>query len=93
MLNQEAAMLLTYSQCETVFRVDRLRLYLARYVKPRSISSLGLVAGDGGSDLRWVNDTTDTKLSILTVYFPKLISRYHCIGLYILPPINKFLFM
>ena len=89
MLNQEAAMLLTYSQCETVFRVDRLRLYLARYVKPRSISSLGLVAGDGGSDLRWVNDTTDTKLSILTAYFPKLILGFHRIGLPILPPISK----
>ena len=63
-------MLLTCPQCKTIFRVDRLRLHLAGHAKPRSISFQYSFAGDGGSDLRWVNDIAYTKPRILTAYFP-----------------------
>ena len=63
-------MLLTCPQCKTIFRVDRRRLHLAGHAKPRSISSQYSFAGDGGSDLRWVNDIAYTKPRILTAYFP-----------------------
>ena len=82
-------MLLTCPQCKTIFRVDRLRLHLAGHAKPRSISSRYSFAGDGGSDLRWVNDIAYTKPRILTAYFPILILGFHWIGLPILPPISK----
>ena len=82
-------MLLTCPQCKMIFHVDRLRLYLAGHAKPRSISSQYSFAGDGGSDLRWVNDIAYIKPRILTAYFPKLISGFLRIGLLILPPIIK----
>ena len=86
-------MLLTSPQCKTIFRVDRLRLHLAGRAKPRSISSQDSFAGDGDSDLRWVNDIAYTKPHILTAYFPILISGFHRIGLPILPPISKVRFL
>ena len=82
-------MLLTCPQCKTIFRVDRLWLHLAGHAKPRSKSSQYSFAGDGGSDLRWVNDITHTKLLILTAYFLELISGFHRIGLPIFPPTSK----
>ena len=82
-------MMLTCPQCKTIFRVDRLRLHLAGHAKPRSISSQYSFAGDGGSDLRWVNDIAYTKPRILIAYFFKLILGFHRIGLFILPPIIK----
>ena len=63
-------MLLTCPQCKTIFRVDRLRLHLAGHSKPCSISSQDSFAGDGDSDLRWVNDIAYIKPLILTTYFP-----------------------
>ena len=86
-------MLLTCPQCKTIFRVDRLRLHPAGHAKPRSISSRYLFAGDGGSDLRWVNDIAYTKPRILTAYFPILILGFHQIGLPILSPISKVRFL
>ena len=86
-------MLLTCPQCKTIFRVDRLRLHLAGHAKPRSISSQDSFAGDGDSDLRWVNDIAYTKPHILTVYFPILILGFHRIGLPTLPPISKVRFL
>ena len=86
-------MLLTCPQCKTIFRVDRLRLHLAGHAKPCSISFQYLFAGDGGSDLRWVNDIAYTKPRILTAYFPILILGFHWIGLPILPPITKVCFL
>ena len=86
-------MLLICPQCKTIFRVDRLRLHLAGHAKPRSISSQDSFAGDGGSDLRWVNDIAYTKPRILTAYFPILILGFHRIGLPILPPISKVRFL
>ena len=86
-------MLLTCPQCKTIFHVDRLRLHLTKHAKPRSISSQYSFAGDGGSDLRWVNDIAYTKPRILTAYFLKLILGFHRIGLPILPPINKVRFL
>ena len=86
-------MLMTCPQCKTIFRVDHLRLHPAGHAKPRSISSQDSFAGDGGSDLRWVNDITHTKPRVLTAYFPKLISGFHRIGLLILPPISKTRFL
>ena len=82
-------MLLICPQCKTIFRVDRLRLHLAGHAKPRSTSSQDSFASDGDSDLRWVNDIAYTKLHILTAYFPILISGFHRIVLFILPPIIK----
>ena len=82
-------MLLTCPQCELIFRVDRLRFPPVGYAEPHSISSQDTFAGDGGSDLRWVNDITYTKPRILTAYFPILISGFHRIDLLILPPISK----
>ena len=82
-------MLLTCPQCKTIFRIDRLWLHLAGHAKPRSIPFQYSFAGDGGSDLRWVNDIAYTKLRILTAYFPILILGFHWIGLPILPPISK----
>ena len=86
-------MLLTCPQCKTIFHVDRLRLHLAGHAKPRSISFQYSFAGDGGSDLRWVNDIAYTKPRILTAYFPILILGFHWIGLPILPPISKVRFL
>ena len=86
-------MLLICPQCKTIFRVDRLRLHLAGHAKPRSISSQDSFAGDGDSDLRWVNDIAYTKPHILTAYFPVLISGFHRIGLLILPPVSKVHFL
>ena len=86
-------MLLTCPQCKTIFHVDRLRLHLARHAKPLSISSQYSFAGDGGSDLRWVNDIAYTKPRILTAYFPIIISGFHWIGVPILPPISKVRFL
>ena len=86
-------MLLTCPQCKTIFRVDRLWLHLAGHAKPHSISSQYSFAGDGGSDLRWVNDIAYTKPRILTAYFPMLILGFHWIGLPILPPISKVRFL
>ena len=82
-------MLLTCPQCKTIFPVDRLWLHLAGHAKPRSISSQDSFAGDGDSDLRWVNDIAYTKPHILTAYFPILISGFLRIGVPILPPISK----
>ena len=82
-------MLLTCPQCKTIFRIDLLRLHLAGHAKPLSISSQYSFAGDGGSDLRWVDDIAYTKPRILTAYFPILISGAHRSGLPILPPISK----
>jgi len=45
-------MLLTCPQCETIFRVDRLRLHPVEYVEFCVISSQVPFAGDCGSDLR-----------------------------------------
>jgi hypothetical protein len=86
-------MLLTCLQCKTIFRVDRPRLHLAGHAKPRSISSQDSFAGDGYSDLRWVNDIAYTKPHILNAYFPILISGFNRIGLPILPPISKVRFL
>ena len=86
-------MLLACPQCKMIFRVDRLRLHLAAHAKPRSITSQYSFAGDGGSDLRWVNDIAYTKPRILTAYFPILILGFHRIGLPILPPISKVRFL
>ena len=86
-------MLLTCPQCKTIFRVDRLRLHLAGHAKPRSISAQDSFAGDGDSDLRWVNDIAYTKPHILTAYLPILISGFHRIGIPILPPISKVHFL
>ena len=86
-------MLLTCPQCETISRVDCFRLHPAGYAKPRSISYQDSFAGDGGSDLRWVNSITYTKPRILTAYFPILILGFHRIGLPILPPISKVRFL
>ena len=86
-------MLLTCPQCKMIFRVDRLRLHLAGHAKPRSISSQDSFAGDGDSDLRWVNDIAYTKPYILTAYFPILISAFHWFGLPILPPISNVRFL
>ena len=82
-------MLLTCPQCETISRVDGLRLHPAGFAKPRSIFPQDLFAGDGGSDLRRVNDITYIRLGILTAYFLILISVFQRIGLAILPPIRK----
>ena len=70
-------MLLTCPQCKTFFHVDRLRLHLAEHAKLYSISFQYSFAGDGGSDLRWVNDIAYTKPRILTAYFPILILGFH----------------
>ena len=86
-------MLLTCPQCKTIFHVDLLRLHLAGHAKPCSISSKYSFAGDGGSDLRWVNDIAYTKPRILTPYFPISILGFHWIGLPILPPISKVRFL
>ena len=86
-------MLLTCPQCKTIFHVDRLRLHLAGHAKSRSISFQYSFAGDGGSDLRWVNGIAYTKPRILTAYFPILILGFHWIGLPILPPISKVRFL
>ena len=86
-------MLLTCPQCKTIFHVDRLQLHLAGHAKPCSISFQYSFAGDGGSDLRWVNDIAYTKPRILTAYFPILILGFHWIGLPILPPISKVRFL
>ena len=51
-------MLLTCPQCETIFRVGRLRLHPAGYAEFCVISSQIPFAGDCGSDLRRVNDIT-----------------------------------
>ena len=82
-------MLLTCPQCKTIFHADRLRMHPAGHANSRSISSQDSFAGDGGSDLRWVNDIAYTKPRILTAYFPILILGFHRIGLPILPPISK----
>ena len=86
-------MLLACPQCKTIFCVDRLRLHLAGHAKPCSISSQYSFAGDGGSDLRWVNDIAYTKPRILTSYFLILIMGFRRIGLPILPPISKVRFL
>ena len=86
-------MLLTCPKCKTIFRVDRLWMHLAGYAKPCSISSQYSFAGDGGSDLRWVNGIAYTKPRILTAYFPILILGFHWIGLPIFPPISKVRFL
>ena len=86
-------MLLTCPQCKTIFHVDGLRPHLAGHAKPRSISFQYSFAGDGGSDLRWVNDIAYTKPHILTAYFPILILGFHWIGLPLLPPISKVRFL
>ena len=86
-------MLLACPQCKTIFRVDCLRWHLAGHAKSRSISSQYSFAGDGGSDLGWVNDISYTKPRILTAYFPLLILGFHWIGLPILPPISRVRFL
>ncbi len=84
-------MLLTCPQCETIFRVGRLRLHPAGYAKfcaylhkfRLPVIAVLICAGLMTSLIKG--------RGILTAYFPGLIAGFHRIGLPILPPIDTLL--